>query len=243
MQAFMAERPTLLLCSLLVLLACGCTSTKQSNTPRTATEQLLISNAVDQSLSKVDFRPLRGAAVFVEDKHLDCVDKGYIIGSIRHRLMHEQARLVAKPDDAEVVLEVRSGGVGTDASSSYLGIPEITLPGMLTLPEVKLINRDSQKAVAKIGLVAYDASNKRILGDGGVTTARADDSNTFVFGVGPWQNGTLRNEVHRSTQRHPGEPYHELPHQVAFGSRPNSGDPPGRVQYTSGDDEPARARP
>jgi hypothetical protein len=150
---------------------------------------------------------------------------------------------VTKAEDAEVVLEVRSGGVGTDASSSYLGVPEITLPGMLTIPEVKLINRDSQKAVAKIGLVAYESGTKRILGAGGVTTAKADDSNTFVFGMGPLQNGTLRNEVSRSMQVQPGQPYRELPHQVAFGSPRTDPEPPGRVQYTGGEDEPARARP
>lgn len=234
----MSCRRALVVCLSMWPLLGGCTSTKQSNTARTATEQMLISNAVDHSLNKVDFRPLHGATVYVEDKHLDCVDKGYIIGSIRHRLLHEKVRLAAKAEDAEVVVEVRSGGVGTDAASSFFGMPEITLPGMLSIPEVKLINRDSQKAVAKIGLVAYETGTKRILGAGGVTTARSDDTNTFIFGMGPLQHGSLRTEVDRSTPMRPGQQYHELPTQVAFGTRtPEAAEPPGRVQFSSGQTE------
>ena len=69
--------------SLILALVSGCTSTRQSNTARTAREQLLVSNAVDQALAKVDFAPFRGLQVLVEEKYLDCVDKGYVIGSIR----------------------------------------------------------------------------------------------------------------------------------------------------------------
>src|SRR6476660_4840215 len=100
-------------CILVAGLACllgGCTSTKQSNTARTATEQLLISNAVDQSLNKVDFTPLAGSCVFVEEKYLDCVDKGYILGSIRHKLMQAHATIAGKAEEANAIMEVRSGG-------------------------------------------------------------------------------------------------------------------------------------
>ena len=52
-------------------------------------------------------------------------------------------KLVEKVDNAEIVLEPRAGTVGTTNSDSYLGIPEITLPGMLTLPEVRFANSQS----------------------------------------------------------------------------------------------------
>jgi hypothetical protein len=144
----------------LAALAGGCTSTKQSNTARTATEQLLISNAVDQSLNKIDFTPLAGSSVFVEEKYLDCVDKGYIIGSIRHKLMQAHATIAPKVEEANAIMEIRSGGVGTDVASSFLGIPGFTMPGMISIPDIKMVNRDSQKAVAKIGLLVYDAKSK-----------------------------------------------------------------------------------
>ena len=57
------------------LLATGCTSSKRSDTARTGVEQMLISNAVDQSLDRVDFGAFRGARVFVDEKYIDAVDK------------------------------------------------------------------------------------------------------------------------------------------------------------------------
>jgi hypothetical protein len=200
----------------------GCTTTKQSNTARSATEQLLISNAVDQSLNKIDFSPLAGSAVFVEEKYIDCVDKGYVIGSIRHKLLQAGATLAAKPEEAEAITEVRSGSVGTDTTSAYIGIPGFTAPGMIGIPDIKLATRDSQKAVAKIGIVAYSVKSKRELGEGGVSMAQADDTNSYLLGYGPKQSGTLRYEVNRSTSLQAGQPVRELPSQVAFTQPPHN---------------------
>jgi hypothetical protein len=198
----------------------GCTTTKQSNTARTATEQLLISNAVDQSLNKIDFVPLAGSSVFVEEKYIDCVDKGYIVASIRHKLLQANASLASKIEEADTVMEIRSGGVGTDVTSSYLGVPGFTMPGMIGIPDIKIINRDSQKAVAKLGIVVYDVKSKQERGDGGMSMAKADENNTYFMGFGPHQSGSLRYEVGRSVGLHPGERIREIPNQVAFSERP-----------------------
>ena len=72
---------------LLMLFTIGCSSMKRTDTARTAREQMLISGAIDQSLGKCDFAAFHGSRVFVEDKYLVAVDKGYIVGSVRHRLM------------------------------------------------------------------------------------------------------------------------------------------------------------
>ena len=183
------------------VLACclaGCTSTKTSNTVRTGTEQLLISNAIDQSLSRVDFSPLSKKKVLVEDKYLECVDKNYITSSVRHRVLSAGGELAIKPEEADVLLEIRSGGVGTDISDSYVGMPGLQIPGAIALPDVKLMTRTRQSAYAKIGLVAVDAKTKKVLGDGGVSLAMSDDNNWFFMGVGPYQDGSLKREVIRS---------------------------------------------
>jgi hypothetical protein len=219
------------------MLASGCTSTRQSNTARTATEQLLISNAVDQSLNKVDFSPLTGSSVFVEEKYIDCVDKGYIIGSIRHKLLQAGATLAPKIEEAEAIMEVRSGGVGTDVSSSYLGVPGFTAPGMIGIPDIKLVTHDSQKAVAKIGIVVYSVKSKRELGEGGVSMAQADDTNSYFLGYGPRQSGTLRYEVSRSAGLQPGQRIREIPSQVALGKPPQENKTPdeGSIRLSGGE--------
>lgn len=224
----------------LVCVAFGCSTTKQSNTARTAREQLLISNAIDQALAKVDFAPFRGARVFVDEKYLDCTDKGYLIGSVRHRAMANGAVVVNKVEEADVVLELRSGGVGTDMADSFLGTPEIVLPGMLTIPEVRLVNKTRQSALAKLGLVAYDPKNNAVLGTGGVSSSLSDDNNWYVMGIGPWQSGTVRDEIRYSVPVRSNQPYQTLPVSVAF-QEPALQPAPGKLQLT-GEETPAEEK-
>lgn len=218
---------------LLNCLVTGCASTATSNTARTAKEQMLLSNAIDQSLSKVDFTPLYGQDVFLESKYLESVDKQYVIGEIRHRVMRAGGRLLDKADDADVILEVRSGGVGTDTSESFVGTPEIALPGMLTVPEVRLAERKTQFGYAKIGLVTYDARTRTILGDGGMAMAESDDNNWYVFGLGPIQNGSLKSDISKARMVPAGTFRRQLPSTVAFGS-PDSPAEEQAVQFAGG---------
>lgn len=211
----------------------GCTSASTSNTARSATEQILISNAVDQSLDKMDFRPFSGRMVYLDEKYIECVDKQYVLSSIRHRLMKAGAQLVDKADNAEVVIEPRSGGVGTAHSDSFVGVPEIVLPGMMTIPELRMATRTKQTGVAKIGILAYDAKTKASLGPGGIALSRSQDNNWYVLGVGPYQSGNVRNEVQTATTGNAALSYTEVPPTVAFAAPPLRRTPagPSPVQY------------
>lgn len=216
----------------------GCTTAATTNTPRTATEQLLISNAVDGALDKVSFAPFAGARVFIEEKYVDGVDSKYLIASVRHRVLQAGGKLVDKADNADVVVELRSGGIGTTTAKSYLGTPEIALPGMISIPELRLVERSRQSGTAKVGLVAYDASTKEVLGAGGVTLDRADDNNWFLAGIGPLQTGTVKDEIELNTKKGPWVPKEQtMPQQVAFERArpmptPEQKDPQ-EVQYAS----------
>jgi len=214
----------------LLLVTAGCATSKSSNTARTATEQLLISNAVDQSLNKVDFRPFQGHAVYLNDQFVDCVDKSYVVSSVRHRLLTAGAQLVEDAAEAEILVELRSGAVGTDTAEAFVGIPEVTVPGMLTLPEFRLLTRSSQTGTAKLGLVAIDARTKQVLGTGGTSLAQSDRQNWFVMGVGPFRTGTVDYEVDTSTSGSAARVRNWIPASVAFQSPPKTSEDP---QYAS----------
>ena len=187
-------------CLTAAILFSGCTTTRTTDTARTGMEQLLISNAVDQTIAKVVLPPVTGRKVFVEEKYLDAVDKGYILGSLRQKLMSEGALLVDAKDGSDVTLEIFSGAVGTDNVESYVGVPGLTVPGMpVEIPEVRVYEKKSQYGTAKIGLVAYATTTGEMLYDSGRALARADDSRWSVMGVGPFQEGSVREEVNRST--------------------------------------------
>lgn len=221
----------------LLLAGAGCTTMKTTDTARTAKEQLLVSNAIDQALDKIDFGAFAGQAVFLQDQYVDCVDKNYLLGSIRHRAFSAGARVVDKQEDADIVLEARVGSVGTDNAEMFIGLPKLSVPGPvpISLPEVRLLTRASQTGTAKIGLVAYDAKSMEPLGAGGVSLAVSDDNNWFVFGLGPYQNGSVRNEIARSLRS--GENKSEVPNRVAFSTTPRRPNNSNGVRLTSGTKE------
>ena len=195
-------RSILIACGLVCSVA-GCSTFRTTETPRTGLEQLLISNAVDQSLDKIDFEPFHGTSVFIDDKYLDGVDKNYVLGSVRHRLMSSGVTLAAKQEDSDITVEIRSGGLGTDKKETFVGIPEIAIPFPLPvqLPELRLFNSTTQYGTAKLGLAAYATNTGQPLGSGGVSLARSDDKNRYVFGVGPFNAGSVQKELMAGTQR------------------------------------------
>lgn len=218
----------------------GCATTKTSNTARSAMEQLLIANAVDQALDKVDFTPFAGRKVYLDDKYVDCTDKNYVISSVRHRLLRAGANIQEKADTAEIGIEIRTGTVGTDQADQFIGIPEIGVPGMVTIPELRLVNRKNQTATAKIGLVAYDYATKTALGDGGMTLARSDENQWFVFGVGPYRGGTVYKEVAKGLKQPQGARPKPLPTTVAFQAPPPTVPAAGELKFASGETAPEK---
>lgn len=186
-----------------LLLICGCATRKQSDTARTGIEQLLISTAVDRALDKVDFHPIARAKVYVEEKYLDCTDKNYVYVALHQRLLRHDCQLVAKAEDADVVLEVTSGGVGTDRTDLFVGITELPLPppSPISVPRLSLYSRTRQMGTAKIGLVAYDAKTRRpVLNTDGL--ARSDYKAWTILGSGGVEGGTLTQELVSATGDH-----------------------------------------
>ena len=175
----------------------GCSTYQTSDTARTALEQLLISNAVDQSLNAVDFSALRDSRVYLEEKYLDGVDKNYVIATVRHRILNEGVGLVSKSEDSDITIEIRSGAIGTDKRETFVGIPQLSIPLPLPvqIPEVPLFTTTTQFGTAKIGLVAYETNSRQVVHGGGTSLGRSIDNNMYVFGMGPINRGSIRDEL------------------------------------------------
>src|ERR1700682_175832 len=92
----------------------GCGTTKWSDTARTATEQLLISTAVDHAIERIDFTPLAGKNVYFDAQYLEgIVDKNYVISTMRQHLLAQNCILNPDKESAAYVIEARGGAVGT----------------------------------------------------------------------------------------------------------------------------------
>jgi hypothetical protein len=138
----------------------GCHELRITEPQRTASEQLLLSAATDKAVQRIELPMLAGRTVYMEEKYFDSIDEGYALGALREFVSEQGALLVEKREDAEVVLEARSGALGIDSRMSLLGIPEINVPvplaGDLATPEIALYKSQKSDSTAKFALFAYE---------------------------------------------------------------------------------------
>jgi hypothetical protein len=183
------------------LLLGGCGTTKWTDTKRTATEQLLISDATDRAVSDLDFRAIAGKAVFLDTTYIKTVtDAEYVTSAMRQHLLASGCLLMDTVDKADYVVEVRSGAVGTDRHELLFGVPAITVPTVLpfsspvsSIPEIPIVKKTDQLAVAKIAVFAYNRRTGRPVWQSGAVPAESRAKDLWVFGAGPFQRGTIYN--------------------------------------------------
>jgi hypothetical protein len=177
----------------------GCGTTRSSDTARTATEQLLISDAVDRAIQSVSFAPLAGQTVYLDDSKLsDVVDKNYIVSTLRQHMLASGCILRDTRDQADFVVEARAGAVGTDRNDLLFGIPATNVPQILpvqgvpaAIPEVPLAKRRDQRGVAKISMFAYQRQTGKPVWQSGLAVQESSSNDVWLFGAGPFQHGTI----------------------------------------------------
>ncbi len=162
------------LTTMLVLcgLAAGCLDTRQTSPVRTATEQLLVSKAGDRAADEITLKIPVGAKVFVDPTKFQGADGKdfdgqYLMGAIRDRVLRNGAALVNDKEKADVIVEARAGALSVDEEKLLIGIPSVEFPiplaGPVKTPEVAFFKRAEQQGVAKIGVLAYDAKDGKMI--------------------------------------------------------------------------------
>jgi len=177
----------------------GCGTTKWSDTKRTATEQLLISDAMDRAVAKMDFRAVAGKKVYLDSDPLRSVtDASYLVSLLRQHMLASGCRLMEKRDDADYVIEVRAGAVGTDRREVTFGVPATKALNALpvaasapVIPEMPLANKTEQRAVVKLALFAYNRNTGRPVWQSGTVPIESTAKNLWVLGAGPFERGTI----------------------------------------------------
>jgi hypothetical protein len=188
-----------LLAALLCALSVGCGTTKWSDSPRTATEQLLVSDSVDRAVSEIDFSPLAGRDVYLDTRYIvTALDQNYVISTLRQHMLATGCIIHDKAEDADYVVEVRSGALGTNRQDVLLGVPATNLPtgGMLpvgsaAIPEIALMKRTNQQAVCKLAVFAYDRVSGQPVWQSGNRKIASRAKDSWFLGAGPFQKGTI----------------------------------------------------
>lgn len=186
----------------------GCGTTREYN----ATQQLVLSDAVDQSVSRIDFRPLSGRKVYLDTSYLrqvkgeGFVNADYVISALRQQVVAAGCLIQDSAAESDVIIEARMGTLGADDHSVTFGIPEnnslavatAVIPGapkIPTIPEIALARREAREAAAKVACFAYDRESRAPIWQSGVDNAISTARDTWVFGVGPFQGGSIREQT------------------------------------------------
>jgi hypothetical protein len=174
---------------------------------RTATDQLLVSDAVDQSIAQIDFGQLSGSRVYLDSQYLKSVrsvgfvNSEYILSSLRERMIRSHCKLQDKAQDADYIVEIRVGALGTDSHEVNYGIPGsqavnqtasmLTSSPVPSLPEISLARKDERRAAAKLAIFAYHRESREPVWETGSIQATSLAKSTWILGAGPFQHGNI----------------------------------------------------
>jgi hypothetical protein len=173
-----------------------------------ATEQLVMSDAVDHAVAEINFEPLSGSEVYLDTTYLknvkgsSFVNADYIISSLRQQLVAADCHLQDAKEKAEVIVEARVGTLGADANEVVYGMPANSsltnaaslvpnAPVIPPFPEISIARKEAQQGAVKIALFAYDSETRRPVWQSGISRARSTAQDLWVFGAGPFQQGTI----------------------------------------------------
>jgi hypothetical protein len=181
----------------------GCANVRITDPARTATEQFLLSQAAAKAAGLLSFEAVQGRKVYLDVTHFAPVEKEFVLGEFRTQLLHAGVSISAKREDAEIIVEVRSGGVGIDRYESLFGIPAITTPSgstsaaagiptvSLITPEIAITKTIKQIAFASVGYVAYWADTGEVVASSGPAIGKTYREDWWLFGFGPRTIGTI----------------------------------------------------
>lgn len=197
------HRPNSILCYLMsagmMISAVGCGTTRWSDTTRTGTEQLVLTGAIEQSVSEISFDVLRGQKVFLDAQYLDTViDKGYLVSTIRQQMVAQGVILKSDVKEADYVIEARAM-TGTNRQDLLFGVPQTSLPNLNVpgvpsqIPELSFAKSTTQKGVAKIAVFAYERESGTPIWQSGAYPVASSAKDMWILGTGPWQRGTIYN--------------------------------------------------
>lgn len=197
-----------LMVALCLVLGTGCGSTKS----RLATEQLLMSDAVDYAVASIDFRSLAGEKVFFDTRYLinvkgmGFVNSEYVVSSLRQQMIAADLRLQDKQEEADYIVEARIGTLGTDGNEIIYGIPANrglseaatmipNTPPLPAIPEISLARKESQVGAVKVAAYAYNRHSGEPVWQSGIARARTSSQDVWLFGAGPFQQGSVHGRT------------------------------------------------
>ncbi len=165
-----------LLISVLAVNLSGCGTLWKTTEPRrTALSQVLVSTAAERAATalttdnngQVQSNLASGLGKsFVDAKNFKNSDELYALQAIRDSFLAAGIVLVDDVKKADTIIEVATGALSIDNTSSLVGIPAMALPvplaGNVQIPEVALYKTTNDRGLAKFSISLRDAHTGKV---------------------------------------------------------------------------------
>ena len=163
-----------------------------------------MSEAANRAIDQLSAATLRDRKVYVEMKYLTAAtqpsdDFSYLVGELRAKLLLNGVRLVNERENSQIVLEVRSGGLGIDRKDSLIGIPSLVFNTSgstgnnvpFVSPEIALVKSQWQRGYASVAFIAYWNDSGEVIANSGPFLGRTLREDFWFLGTGPKTVGNV----------------------------------------------------
>ena len=184
----------------------GCATIRVTDPPRSATEQFLMSEATRKAVEQLSAEALRDRAVYIDTSYLitsayPTPENLYYVAELRNKLLLGGVRLMDKREKAQIVLEIRTAGIGIDRLEYLLGLPSVYLSGAtedvaganapLATPELAIVKSTKQYGFASAAFVAYWADTGELVASSGPFIGKTLREDWWILGFGPRTVGDI----------------------------------------------------
>ncbi len=189
--------------ALLAIICGGCGTTAQ----RTAIEQLLLSEAVDNSVNQIDFEPLAGMKVYFDTSALKPVTgQGIITGeyvgsALKQKMLAARCLVQESRETADIIVEARVGALATNGHDVVYGLPAsngLTAlsslgagPALPPIPELSVARSNVLAGMSKVAVFAYERESREPVWQSGSSRSETNARSSWFLGVGPFVRGNV----------------------------------------------------
>jgi hypothetical protein len=151
----------------LSILLSGCATVRESYPSRTATEQMLISEATEDAARQLVVAIPANRLCYLDTTNFEGVDAKYAVSAIRQQLMIKGLAVIESRERADTIIEIRAGALSIDSKGRSLSIPGLKLNGILPIFNEPLsitqMSKKTDQGIAKFSAFAYDKATGRLI--------------------------------------------------------------------------------
>jgi hypothetical protein len=207
----------------LISLSGGCATIRVTDSEFTATQQFLENVASERAVAQLSMDGLRDQLVYVDSNYLfpplhhpieqqllvePSFEHAFLLGEVRARLLTEGVRLTSERNEANVVVEVRSAGVGVDDYEYLFGLSAATVTSIggalgsaatagasggtaILGSQIAILQTTKLKGYASVAIVAYRAKTGELVATSGPYVGRTLREDFWILGFGPRTIGNI----------------------------------------------------